>query len=203
MTLLPHPVLVIDLETTGLQPGRHWPIELAAVVVEPDGSIGDHICHKVKPLDIELAEPKALRINRYSPEAWHRAIPLDEAMSLLLVFIRRQFGWNGFRWCAQYAPFDQAMLVASRDRTACHELEIAPLRHWIDTRQGLLWHRLAHGQPGGHGLKDLAEWAEVWTAAQEQAEHHGALADALATARSLPLLLQAMRTGCWKAGGLS
>ena len=62
-------LVFIDTETTGLDPTRHEIIEIAAIIVNEDGS--KQYWHKrIAPKHIATADPVALEINGYTPEGW-------------------------------------------------------------------------------------------------------------------------------------
>lgn len=77
----------IDIETTGVIPGKHEIIELACVLVDEDGVGGfklvDEFEMKVKPTHLETAQEDALRINGYNDGDWLFAYSLAEAMGHL------------------------------------------------------------------------------------------------------------------------
>ena len=70
----------IDIETTGLNSEIHEIIEIGGVIVSPDLKIVEEFEMKVKPENLAVAEPEALRINRFDPANWLFAVSLPEAM---------------------------------------------------------------------------------------------------------------------------
>jgi len=72
----------IDIETTGLNSEIHEIIEIGGVVVAPDFSIVEEFEIKVKPENLAVAEPEALRVNRFDPGSWVFALSLPEAMKI-------------------------------------------------------------------------------------------------------------------------
>jgi DNA polymerase-3 subunit epsilon len=64
-------LLFVDTETTGLDPTKHELLEVAAIRTSPDGqTIISTYEAKLKPLNLDKAEPKALEINKYSAAEW-------------------------------------------------------------------------------------------------------------------------------------
>lgn len=68
----------IDVETTGTDPTVHEIIEYAIILEWPDGTYAE-FTNKVLPQHIDKADPKALKINGYTEEAWQDALTPVEA----------------------------------------------------------------------------------------------------------------------------
>ncbi len=78
-----HNFIFIDIETTGLVVTKHEIIEIGCVVTSSDLKIIEEFELKIKPKNIENADPIALKINHYNAEDWEKAIPLEDAMNIL------------------------------------------------------------------------------------------------------------------------
>jgi DNA polymerase-3 subunit epsilon len=78
-------LLVVDIETSGLDPFTHEIIELAAVRLSPQMREEKMVLeHKIKMTRPEVAEAKALEVNRYTPAEWQNAAPLRVALVSLV-----------------------------------------------------------------------------------------------------------------------
>ena len=67
----------IDTETTGLKPVHHEIIEIC-IITEHEGGTVEHYETKIKPMNIQRADLKALEINGYNPKEWSSAPTFDE-----------------------------------------------------------------------------------------------------------------------------
>ncbi len=95
-------MIILDLETTGLNPDIHEIIEIGAVKVES----GEIFSVKVLPTRIVDADPVALKVNGYSDEAWENATPLFAALAQLNAFV----GSDKPHMMAYNVSFDKAFL---------------------------------------------------------------------------------------------
>ena len=83
-------LVFVDTETTGLDANQHEIIEIGLVRVKQEWSVGEkpkftfisEWSAKIKPLHLELADPKALLINGYTPNGWTDAISASDAITL-------------------------------------------------------------------------------------------------------------------------
>ena len=91
------PLLVLDLETTGLDPAIHEVLEIGAVLCDQRTmKIQGTFQAKVKPRHIETAQPRALEVNGYTREAWKYAVWRADAWSSFFAFGRNAVmsSWN-------------------------------------------------------------------------------------------------------------
>tara|TARA_R100001163_G_C5057618_1_gene194132 strand:+ start:843 stop:1430 length:588 start_codon:yes stop_codon:yes gene_type:complete len=65
--------LIIDTETTGLDHESHELLSLGAIVLI-DGVVVESIEVKIRPSNIDSADPRALEVNGYSAYRWRHAI---------------------------------------------------------------------------------------------------------------------------------
>ena len=68
------PLCFVDVETSGLDPAKHEMLEFAVAFENGEG-----LSFKIKPEDIGHADPYALKVNGYTPEAWVGAYDFKEA----------------------------------------------------------------------------------------------------------------------------
>ncbi len=82
------PMLFLDLETTGLNPGFQEISEIGALLVsQPDWQVLKTYEAKVLPTHIETATPEALKIGHYDAAAWAKeGRPLLQALQELSEF---------------------------------------------------------------------------------------------------------------------
>lgn len=78
-------IVFFDLETDSLRPDCQI-IQLAAVAVSPAWETLGELQVKIR-FDMALADPEALKINHYTPEAWATAVPEQFAMSKFAAFL--------------------------------------------------------------------------------------------------------------------
>ncbi len=82
-------MVFFDLETGGLDPARHPITQIAALAVDGDLNEIDSFEAKVR-FDICVADPEALRLNRYDPEIWKaEARPPLRVCDDLAAFLKR------------------------------------------------------------------------------------------------------------------
>lgn len=132
-------LIIVDTETTGLIPGTHWPIEVAAVNVTTGQEL--YFVPAIPEGALDKAEGEALRINRYFERglyAWKGSWAASEEMWGALW---KMLSGNTLGGCNP--SFDAAMIMAGY-RAAKEN----GLRSFAPTPQ--VWH---------HRLADLAAYA--------------------------------------------
>lgn len=165
---------VVDVETSGLVPGRHHLLQVGVVVVDPDGVVLDRWS--------SLLRPRRRWCFRVGPTSlhgirWRDAVRAPEARGVLGELARRI---DGSVFVAHNASFDVAFLqLAARQ----HGIEL-PIGEVVCTLQ--LSRLLDPERRLSHRLGDLCSRLGV-----ELVRPHDALADADATAAALPHLLRA------------
>lgn len=112
-------LLLVDLETTGLDHDQHEAIEIGAVRVNQHTlELVSTFQAKVKPLFLHRADPVSLRINGYTEEGWRNAVSFTDAWPSFFDFARGsvfasyavQFDWGFVKRVirAGYLPFAQS-----------------------------------------------------------------------------------------------
>ncbi|MEE3066538.1 MAG: 3'-5' exonuclease [Actinomycetota bacterium] len=182
-------LIVVDVETTGLDPGVHFPLEVAAINVETREVL--HFVPKLNRAILEHADPEAMQINRYFERGtWRNASTVEatvDAYKQLFSLLR------GNTLAGTNPRFDAEMirLGAAAAWTAASESgysEIVGPEVWH--------HRLAdlsaYAGPALHrapnelvGLADVCEALGV-----TNSQPHTALGDAIATAECFRILTQ-------------
>ncbi len=116
--------VVIDIETTGVESGKHGLLEIAAVQVDYDdaGKLMPHNTDHwhVTPFEGAARDPKALAINGIDPDHPFRfAIPEKQALEELFAFTHEQLKHTGCRRAllvGHNAHFDLGFIHASTER---------------------------------------------------------------------------------------
>lgn len=134
-------LIIIDCETTGLDPQKHEIIEIGAIRV----STSETFEVKIYPLRIKEADPIALRINGYDKEGWKEAYMPSNALKLL-----SEFAGKDAYMMAYNVSFDRAFLEkAYKDYNLPYPFHY----HHLDLLT-LAWEHLPPGSP--LSLKNVA-----------------------------------------------
>jgi len=178
--------LVIDTETTGLNPTKHGLIELAAVAMDENFEIVGQFCMDVCPPESCPIDPSALKVNGFTPDRISNGATYLECAELFLDFTRKNFNKKPML-IGQFLPFDYAVLDNLFTSTGL-EFEAAKVlltNQFIDTKSLALALNLRATMLGknkpfpstslshGGGLKD--------TFGVEGFQAHSAMGDVLAT----------------------
>lgn len=83
-----HNFAFIDIEATGLNLREHEVIEIGGVITDPELNIIDEFEIKIKPENLENADPVSLKVSQYNEKGWESAISLEEAMKLFVGKVR-------------------------------------------------------------------------------------------------------------------
>ena len=77
-----HNFAFIDIETTGLSLIKHEIIEIGCVVTNSKLEVMEEFELKIKPENIQNADPVALKVNHYDPLNWRDAQSLKDGMKI-------------------------------------------------------------------------------------------------------------------------
>ncbi|MCF7833824.1 MAG: 3'-5' exonuclease [Candidatus Pacebacteria bacterium] len=169
-----HKLAFVDIETTGLDIDKHEILSIGVVLVEQDWSKNipvfekmDEFELKIKPENIENADPISLKVNKYNPEDWVSAYTLKKAMN---IFSKKT---EGVIMVSHNITFDYGFIEKAFKKT---EIENKMHYHKIDTIS-LSFAKL-HGKDDidKFSLRNLCEYFDI-----ENKNAHNALSDAHAT----------------------
>lgn len=164
-------LLFVDVETTGLDDTKHEVIEVAAIRTSADGeTVKSTFEAKLKPLNIKVAEPRALEINGYSEAEWsddkckERSFVVDQLQ-------RMAAADGGTVLVGQNVSFDEGFLTPL---FTAFGMKAPWGYHKVDT-VALAWPLFVSTPLEGLSLGKLCAFLGV-----EQQPTHRALADAMA-----------------------
>jgi DNA polymerase III epsilon subunit-like protein len=105
---------ILDVETTGLEPGHHEMIDIGMIYTTLDGEELGRLFLRIHPRHPERAGEIARSINGYSEARWAGLDALDpaDAAERILAFHRDHADPRRFILTAYNAPFDRAFLDA-------------------------------------------------------------------------------------------
>ena len=157
--------LIIDTETTGLDPTKHEMLGFGAIVLYDHRVIESYEIW-ILPDNIETADEKALKINGYDPDKWrNRAVSQAKAADRIAYFMGRH---TDATLVGHNVNFDIKFLRALSNK---HSKEI-PIRYpYLDTRDAC---RAAFAPLGlqSMSLDNICAWLN-W----ERRKAHTALSD--------------------------
>lgn len=155
------------METTGLNLLKHEIIEIGCVLTTPDLQVMEEFELKIKPEQIETADPVSLKISHYDPGRWESAHSLEKAIKMLAEKVKDSImvGHN--------VAFDSGFLERAFSRTGVSN---TMHYHKLDT-VSVAWAKM-HKDPDLEHFS-LRELCVRFGIKNEQA--HTALSDARAT----------------------
>lgn len=120
---------IVDVETTGLDPGYHEMVDLGAIYVDPEGRELGRFFVRIHPPHPERLDPGAAAVNGYSVERWRELGAVDEAEAVRQWLAFHAPLANGRRvlFTALNVWFDQAFTAALLAR---HEARWRDLFHY-------------------------------------------------------------------------
>ncbi|WP_182359539.1 3'-5' exonuclease [Tomitella gaofuii] len=182
------PVIVVDVETTGLDPAKHTVVELAAV----DLGTGDHrvIVPGLRKEDLAAASPRAWTVNKYFERRVYEQAMGKSALNDALCEL---FGWLDGATLAGCNPAFDAAFLAALFADRCDE-GVPTWHHRLADLSTLTAAALQKDPLKLPGLDVCCAWWGVTNQAP-----HTALGDAQATAECLRML----RAHCDDRGSVS
>jgi len=162
-----HNLAFIDIETTGLNVLTHEIIEIGVVVTTPDLEIIEKFELKIKPKNIDNADPVSLKVNHYNEEDWVDASTLEDVMKVVSKKVKDCI------MVGQNVSFDWGFLDYAFVKT---KLKNSMHYHKLDTIS-IAWAKLHDKVDVTHfSLRELCKYFDI------KNEHaHSALSDAYAT----------------------
>lgn len=102
----------IDIETTGLVPGYHEPVDIGVVLTDLDGVVIDSLFLRIHPVHPERLSPGAARVNAFDPERWRELGGVTPAVAVdsLTSFHDRVAAGRSVLLVAFNSPFDAGFL---------------------------------------------------------------------------------------------
>jgi DNA polymerase III subunit alpha, Gram-positive type len=147
------PIVFLDVETTGLNPHVHEIIEIGAVIARPPFEVIEaSFSRKVKPENLAVASPEALRVNGYNEDEWRVAVSAKAAFCELFGFGERKM------WAAHNSDFDMRFISAGFHRCGLTQDGLGFYR-W-DTMT-MAWALLPPGSVANYRLSTIAEYLDI------------------------------------------
>lgn len=102
----------IDIETTGLVPGWHEPIDIGIVMTDLDGNEVDELFLRIMPQHPERTSPGARAVNDFSAERWREleAVSPQRAVTAISEFHQRVAGDRPVMMVAFNSQFDTSFI---------------------------------------------------------------------------------------------
>lgn len=172
-------LVVLDLETTGLNAARDDVIAIGAVAINRNAiTLSDQFDLVLRRPEVDISE--TVLIHGIGPEALTRGHETEDALLHLLEWM------DGDPVLAYHAAFDQKFL----EKTLKQVLGYTQPHSWIDVAE-MLPAFFPDAKTGGHGLDNWADYFGL----EVSARHHAA-ADAMATAElTLAVIAKARKSG--------
>ena len=146
-------IVVLDVETTGLDPTRHEMLQIGAIVVDPITM--EHVASvdiEVQPEHLQTADPKALEINHYHPGCRKNEKKLRHALILTSRIIKDA------TLCGHNIKFDLGFLEAGYKECGLRMPKMD--YHTIDTAS-LAWPLYQAGKIESLSLSSLAGYLGI------------------------------------------
>jgi len=172
-------LIVLDLETTGLNPAKDNVIAIGAVAIRHNSiDLGDQFDLILRRPELDISE--TVLIHGIGPEALTQGHETEDALLHLLEWM------NGDPILAYHSAFDQKFLEKALKQT----LGYTQPHTWLDVAE-MLPAYFPNSKTGGKGLDNWADFFDL----EVSARHHAA-ADAMVTAElTLAVINKAQKSG--------
>lgn len=172
-------LIVLDLETTGLNAARDDVIAIGAVAINRNAiTLSDQFDLVLRRPEVDISE--TVLIHGIGPEALTQGHETEDALLHLLEWM------DGDPVLAYHSAFDQKFL----EKTLKQVLGYTQPHSWLDVAE-MLPAFFPDAKTGGHGLDNWADYFGL----EVSARHHAA-ADAMATAElTLAVIAKARKSG--------
>lgn len=181
MTWAGRPFLAVDTETTGVNPFEDRIVSVATVLVNDEDTVNDSSAYLVDP-GVEIPEAASNIHGITTARARAEGVPTGTALTAVAQTIRSATE-NGFPVVIYNASFDWPLLLTEADR---HNIDFPAAATILDPF--LLDRMVDRFRSGGRKLIDVAAHYGVDL---DEADAHGALADATAAARVMRAIVRA------------
>lgn len=183
--------IFIDCETTGLNPYDHDVTELGAIIIEKDSkkwfANPKKAYHKRLLIqNMEKADDEALEIGHYSESTWEKfGVKAEEAFLDFNEWLKSVSPSEKPDPAAHNAEFDKSMIVANCDRFGVYPYLS---ECWIDTIALWTLYKKFNGLTHlGNSNEVMCNYFKI-----ENKKAHAALADAVASAQCMAIMLNKM-----------
>jgi DNA polymerase III subunit epsilon len=165
-----NPLTFLDIETTGLRYDQEI-LEIGGIVVsQPNYETIKEFDFKVKPINLEIADPIALKIVGYNEKDWQDAISLKEALSQLEAVARNTI------LIGQNFTFDWTRLEKAFFENGWTDVPPAFSYHRLDVMSMAFAKLYKEPRVKHYSLRDLADYFGI-----KNEHQHNALSDSRVT----------------------
>jgi len=176
LTFAPSPIVVIvDTETTGLNPATCGLIQLAAVAYGRERKPLAMFHERIKLETVFDIDPKAIAVNGYDPATWGGELE-RVVLTEFRVWLAGLPDAGALTWCGANVPFDQGFLKAAADRHFGWRFIERQFSHRVLDVNSLAFIPLMANAVTGRSMSDLRQGAGIPKRAV-----HDALQDCLDT----------------------
>lgn len=149
--MISNKIAFVDLETTGLNPHTDEIIEIGVLVYDlKEQTVKEHEV-KIRPLNPERMDSKALEVNGYTEKAWKDALTLDAALESIAEICDGAtfFAWN--------ATFDWSFL-----EKAYHDTGLPiPFHYHRICVMSIAWAKVPREKVQGYSLKTICAYLGI------------------------------------------